>query len=184
MYFFGWKVKIVNTSSRHQELLRALTPAPKASSKTGQPRWALILLTIRLPFYGITSQQWWAAAGGKIFSRPAYSSPGWLLKYLAWLLTSYQPTHHLFSLWSLLVLCAQAMCSLAQCHLTMQRLRRIPCPNLVKPWSLLTSLTLNILENLSTCLIYLAIIFCFLSRLVLGISHKSSFSNSPLQLEI
>ena len=52
----------------------------------------------------------------------------------------------------------QAMCSLAQCHLTMQRLRLIiPCPNLVKPWSLLTSLTLNILENLSTCLIYLAI---------------------------
>ena len=45
IYFFGWKVKIVNTSSRHQELLRALTPAPKASSTTGQPRWALILLT-------------------------------------------------------------------------------------------------------------------------------------------
>ena len=120
----------------------------------------------------------------KIFSRPAYSSPGWLFKYLAWLLTSYQPTYHLFSLRSLLVLCAQAMCSLAQCHLTMQRLRRIPCPNLVKPWSLLTSLTLSSLENLSTGLIYLAIIFCFLSRLVLGISHKSSFSNSPLQLEI
>ena len=42
--------------------------------------------------------------------------------------------------------------------LTIENLGQNALPNLVKPWMLLTSLTSNILENLSPCFIHLAVI--------------------------